>query len=267
MNREECLKLTNFVLLLTAAIDIKGMKKAYPKDPKTRERDYISSLNYYIQNHPKVRKIVFVENSGWPLDLIKQACADNPHGKEVEFISLNINDFPREYGKGFGEISLIDMGIKQSRLAKSSSHIGKITGRIRLLNLTNILTRIELNKYKCIFDVKDQGWFLKKYVLREKFASPYADTRFLIFEKSFYLQYFQPRLLNHDAGVFYMEREIFNAIEIAKESESVLNRFPIEPNFSGIAGHFLGKNYDGLKEMVKYYVRSFFRKILPFIHL
>lgn len=48
-------------LLLTASIDIKGMPRATPSVPEQREEDYFNSLQYYVTNHPKVRRILFVK--------------------------------------------------------------------------------------------------------------------------------------------------------------------------------------------------------------
>jgi hypothetical protein len=80
----------DLVLLLTATIDIKGMPKAYPTVPEQRQRDYGNSLRYYLDNHPRVQKILFVENSGWPLDRLREVAGENPLGKQVEFISSKI---------------------------------------------------------------------------------------------------------------------------------------------------------------------------------
>lgn len=256
----------NLVLFLTATIDIKGMPKAYPTVPEMRQEDYFNSLNYYINNHPKIRKIVFVENSGWPLSRVKEATLENPYGKEVEFISLNSNDFPRHYGKGYGEISLMDQGIQQSKLIQESTYIAKITGRIRLLNLTEILESVS-SPYDCLCDLKDQGWMLKRYLFRERTASPYSDTRFLVFKKDFYFKYFQPLVSNHQNGCFYMESKIYQGIQAAKPYEQVIERFPIEPKFSGIAGHFQGKDYNSPREQAKFTIRSFARQVAPWIHL
>lgn len=255
----------NLALLLTATIDIKGMPKAYPTIPEQRQQDYYNSLKYYVNNHPKINKIVFVENSGWNLDFLKEAIAENPHQKQIEFISLNCNNFPRKLGKGYGETLLIEKGIEQSFLIKEVSHIAKITGRIFLLNMTEILEKVK-EDYDCLCDFKDQGYIIKR-LLGEKTANPNSDTRFLVFSKELYHKYFQP--LHHQpfARGFYFELQYYNAIIQAQNEFKVINRFPIEPNFRGIAGHFQGKDYGSSTEQIKYIIRSIGRKIAPYIHL
>ncbi|MEG3437220.1 hypothetical protein V0288_08830 [Pannus brasiliensis CCIBt3594] len=253
----------DFVLLLTATIDIKGMPKAYPTVPEQRQEDYCNSLRYYLNNHPRVTKILFVENSGWPLDRLREVATENPDRKQVEFISLNANHFPRAFGKGYGENLLIEQGVLQSNLVRESSYIGKITGRIYLLNLTEILTNID-REFDCLCDFKEPYF---KQITGVKDSIPYADTRFLVFRKSFYHEYIQPLHARHRQGCFYSEHQYRRAIELAAPSTQVLKRFPIEPRFSGIAGHFQGKNYDSHPERVKFAVRSLSRSLLPWLYL
>lgn len=255
----------DFALLLTATIDIQGMPKAYPTKAQQREQDYYNSLSYYISNHPQITKIVFVENSGWPLEKLQKVLENNPHNKQVEFISLNCNNFPRYLGKGYGESLLIEQGVAKSELIKNVNYIAKITGRLFLINLTHILEKTNA-PFDCICDFKDQGYLLKR-LLGEKTASPNCDTRFLVFTKKFYHDVLQNLHKNHTTGNFYFELQYYSAIKKELNKYNIINRFPIEPNFRGIAGHFGGKNYGSNKEKVKYYIRSILRYIIPSIHL
>ncbi|MEY3328401.1 MAG: hypothetical protein RLZZ115_1282, partial [Cyanobacteriota bacterium] len=107
----------------------------------------------------------------------------------------------------------------------------------------------------------------KKYLFQETTASPYVDTRFLVFKKEFYLKYFQPLLYNHQNGCFYMESKIYQGIQSAKPDQKLIERFPIEPEFYGIAGHFQGKDYNSPVEKFKFNIRFLGRKVAPWIHL
>lgn len=260
----------DLALLLTATIDIGGMPKSYPAVPEQRQEYYFNSLQYYVNFHPRIRKLIFVENSGWSLARVKQAVADNPHNKEIEFISLNCNDFPRSLGKGYGESLLVEKGIEKSQLIDSVSYFAKLTGRICLINLTELLTSVG-QAYDCLCDYKDQGWQLKQ-IAGEKTAGPHCDTRFLVFRRQFYTEYIQPLHQQHreragERACFYLETQFYRAIEAAAARETVISRFPIEPDFRGIAGHFGGKDYSSSKERAKFRVRSLLRKITPWLHL
>lgn len=252
-------------LLLTASIDIKGMPKATPTVAEQRQEDYVKALRYYINNHPQVRKIVFVENSGWPLERVKQAALENPHAKEVEFVSLDCNDFPRKFGKGYGECLLIEKGIAKSTILNSVTHIGKITGRICLLNLTQLLQSVK-DPYDCFCDYKDQGWRLRK-LWGEKQVGPHCDTRFFVFSRDFYDQYLKKLHQKHRRGGFCIEEQVYKALKQSEVERKIISRFPIEPDFRGIAGHFRGKNYESPQERTKFVVRSLTRKVVPWVHL
>jgi hypothetical protein len=260
----------DFALLLTATIDIKGMPKAYPTVPEQRQEDYFNSLKYYVNNHPQVRKIIFVENSGWSLDRVKQAVEENPYNKQVEFISLNCNEFPRKLGKGYGECLLIEKGLEQSSLIKTVTHFAKITGRIYLQNMSNILT-IAPVAYDCLCDYKDHGYIFKR-LGTDKSASPHCDTRFLVFSKSFYDKYIRLVHQKHrekygENSNFYIETQFYQAIKNAETQAKIISRFPIEPDFRGIAGHFGGKDYSSPPERTKFLIRSLLRKLTPWLHI
>lgn len=259
----------NFALLLTATIDIKGMPNAYPSIIEKRQEDYFNSLRYYVEHHPQIRKIIFVENSNSPLDRVKEAVAHNPYQKEIEFISLNCNDFPRKFGKGYGECLLVEKGLQQSELINRVTHFAKITGRIYLKNITQLLEA--LPDCDCLCDYKDMGYILKR-IGGEKSASPYCDTRFIVFRKELYQKYIQPLHQKYleksgSTSCFYIETEFYHAIRQAEKKAKIISRFSIEPDFQGVAGHFKGKNYSSPLERTKFTIRSFLRKVTPLIHI
>lgn len=257
----------HLALILTASIDIKGMPRATPTVPEQRQEDYYKSLKYYTDNHPSVKKIIFIENSGWDLSRVKEATDDNPHDKQIEFISLDCNDFPRRYGKGFGECLLIANGLARSQLYKEVTHIAKITGRIYLENLTKILLSIK-QPVDCFCDYKDQGYKIRR-LWGEKHVGPHSDTRFLVFSKKFYEDIIQPLHIKHqqkEPRGFCIEAEFYYAIKNAEKDYRVQSRFAVEPKFSGVAGHFGGKDYDSTLEKTKYQIRSLSRVAVPWLH-
>jgi hypothetical protein len=257
----------NLALILTASIDIKGMPKATPTIPEQRQEDYFNSLKYYVDNHPLIRKIIFIENSGWDLSRVKESARENPHRKEIEFISLNCNDFPRRYGKGFGECLLIEKGLEQSTIFPTVTHIAKITGRIYLENLTKLVLSIN-QPFDCFCDYKDQGYKIRR-LWGEKHVGPHCDTRFLIFSTEFYQENIKPLHIKHqqkEPRGFCIEAEFYQAIKQAEIKNTVISRFLIEPKFSGVSGHFGGKDYDSTLEKTKYQIRSLSRFAVPWIH-
>lgn len=157
----------NFALILTATINVDNIPRVYPADKSVREDQYIKTLTYYLQNHPKVKKIIFIENSASSLERLKQAAQQNSYQKEIEFISIDTNLSHGHRGKGFGECLLVQQGLKQSELITKVTHFGKITGRICLVNLTQLLETIPSN-FDCVCDYKDLGYKIKKILLKKK---------------------------------------------------------------------------------------------------
>ncbi|MTJ14661.1 hypothetical protein FJR11_19190 [Anabaena sp. UHCC 0187] len=255
----------DFALVLTASIDIKGMPKAYPTVAEQRQEDYYNSLKYYVNNHPQIQKIIFIENSGWSLDKVKKAVTDNPYDKKVEFISLNNNDFPRKFGKGYGECLLIEKGLEKSSLINTVTHFAKVTGRIYLKNMTQILENTK-EDYECLCDYKDQGWRIRR-LWGEKNVTAHCDTRFLVFTQEFYHQNIKPLHQQHEQGSFRIETQFYQAIKSLEGQQKIISRFGIEPDFQGIAGHFGGKNYSSKKERAKFMIRSWTRRLIPSLHL
>ena len=162
-------------LILTAAVRVNpGVPGVTAPDPAAREEEYAESLRYYLQEHPRVRRIVLAESSGWPLARFEDAATDNPLGKEVEILQLACNDFPGHLGKGYGEALLLDRALSASRF--ETRYLAKLTGRQRLANLTGLLEKLPADFAVCV-DLRDHG-------LYERFGYPgagrYCDTRFFV---------------------------------------------------------------------------------------
>jgi hypothetical protein len=253
----------NLVLALTASVDVRGMPGVTRPDPQVREEDYLACLRYYINNHPRIRKLVFIENSNWPLDRLRTALDENPHGKDVEFISLNCNDFPRELGKSYGEFLLLERGFTASRLARDAHYLGKLTGRNFLMNLTQILARVR-EPFDLLCDMRDHGIY---EMLGLPYCGRHADTRLLIFSHTFYDKEIRGRYVELNEGKgFFAENLIYRLAKHPPAGAIVLPRFPREPDFRGLAGHW-SKDYGSAREVLKRKLRGATRRVAPWLHI
>jgi hypothetical protein len=253
----------DFTLLLTASVNPNGMPGVTRPDPRARETDYADALRYYVMQHPRVKRIVFVENSNWPLEHIRAAAGDNPHDKDIEFISLDCNDFPRHLGKSYGEFLLLDRAMEVSRLARQARFIGKLTGRNYLLNLTRVLEKVP-DTFGLLIDIRDHGIY-------EFFRIPYngrhADTRLLVFTQDFYERFIRGRYRDLDDSKPYMAEDLY--YDLAKHQPSapeVIRRLPIEPEYRGLAGHW-HKDYGSFREVAKRRIRGVTRRVAPWLHI
>jgi hypothetical protein len=252
-------------VLFTATVrinsDLAGVTAA---DPRRREEEYAENLRYFLREHPRLRKLVFAENSGWPLDRLREiAATENPHGKEVELLQLSCNDFPGSYGKGYGEALLLDRALAASRLARETRWIAKMTGRQRVLNMTRLLERAPA-RFDLLCDLRDHGLF-------ERFGIPAAgrwcDTRFFVFTLPFFdtclrRLYTAPRPDGQEYNLEGSYYDAVKALEADPRGFRIVARFPLEPRYRGHAGHW-HKDYGSLRQRVKQSARAIARHLLP----
>lgn len=249
----------DFLLLLSASIDPLGKAPARA-DPLVREQDYRGGLKFALENYPRIRKIVFVENSGWPLDRIESVASDNPLGKEIEFISLSLNDYPPEYGKGYGESMLLDEAMSRSRLVLGVTHVGKTNGRLTLHNMSQIIERSKF-PFDFLCDLRDY-----RNLLTGK-SHHYCDTRALFFSRSYFDRHLKG--MSHARDVldeFWYEHEVYRIAKRTVSSGLVRCRFRVEPEFHGVAGHENEKDFakDPIHR-VKQRIRRISRRITPWL--
>jgi len=135
----------DFSLILTCTIDPKGMKFLARSSIEDRLNDYKSSFTKWCNNN-YVKRIIFIENSGYDLTFFNQI-AQNFTSKEIEIISSDVNNnFPRELGKGYGEYLCYEEIFNKSSLAKKTNFFIKVTGRHYINNFSSLIDEIKNNK-------------------------------------------------------------------------------------------------------------------------
>lgn len=101
-----------YPLFLTASVDTRGMKGDKFSSTE-RERMYVDTLNYYVtlfHNLKKRQSIVFAENSGWDLDVLKQKVRRSDF-IDIEYISLDFTLFDQSKGKSYNELLMMQLAI------------------------------------------------------------------------------------------------------------------------------------------------------------
>jgi len=256
------------VILLTGSIDPKLYKMFSSLE---REKQYTDTLKYYLINFPEITRIVFIENSGWPLDNIRKEVDSVHHGKLIEFISFNISypsGMQHAIRKSYGESACIMEGMRDSRLLNdgSLSYIIKITGRLQIRNLSKLIDFIpEPFDFAC--DIKDHGWILRRF-LGVKNASPYCDTRIFILTRNFYNKYFKDIHGEVRKEPLALETVVYKTVKCASsENAKIIKRFPVEPDFVGLSGSFKGNDYDSSGFRIIKIIRGALRKFIPMVHI
>ncbi len=118
---------TEPVVVLTGTIDPRGMRLTARNDPNIRKNDYLTSFKRWL-TETDFQKIVFCENSGYPLDEFESLAGNS--NKTIELLSFDMPPYPDHLGKGYGELGIIEHVLNESQLIEPHSRILKSTGRI-----------------------------------------------------------------------------------------------------------------------------------------
>lgn len=160
------------VLLLTACIDPQGMSNTKLQNPLTRQQQYEEALNYYLKE--TFFKIVFVENSNI---YIGGKYQNEIEKGRLEIITFSGNNYPKERGKGYGEMLIIMKAVEQSLFLKSNSLIIKVTGRLIVSNINQICkTAISYSSKPIVISefLNDNYFYSRVFIAPIHFFSHYA---------------------------------------------------------------------------------------------
>lgn len=181
MNEEIKPHAKDYPLLLTGTIIIDtNNASAGSIDLEKRIGDYERSLQRYICD-TKFNPIVFIDNSGYPLDVNKYEQMASEHGKAFEFLKgTECKAEVEKHGKGYGDALLVEEALAQSKLLANEAFFYKITGRIFLKNSDSIIKSCSRHRNEFIaYD--GMGW-----VMTYLFKANIADYKRVM--KDVYLQ-------------------------------------------------------------------------------
>ncbi len=220
-----------YCLLLTGTIDPKNTPEVDRASVLLREVDYYTtiekcaSLNY---------KIVFCENSGYDSKKITALCTS----KNIEYIKFTSKESYK--GKGHGEKEIFEYALAHSRILKDAEYIVKITGRLFIKNIDLILKNLPENNFLVSSNLtRNLTW---------------SDSRFFVFKKSFYAEYFKNQLeedLDEPQKV-NLEKCLSRAIHRAVSMGNVWITLPYYPDYVGYNAYQNKKLTQGLLKKIKY---------------
>lgn len=122
-------------LLLTACINPDGMPFTKVSDKEVRMQQYRKALDFYLDETPY--PIIFAENSN--TDITSHYIEAIQSGR-LEVLTFAGND-DKTKGKGYGEACIIEHVLNYSKMLTTDSVVVKITGRLVIKNLTDVLTK------------------------------------------------------------------------------------------------------------------------------
>lgn len=220
MERNEVHKIKHCILL-TATINPGNIVFVKRREPHVRENDYLNSLKMW--HKIDISSLVFCENSNYNSEKIKNLLK-NQTSLKTEYVGFNGQTFPKELGKGYGELLIIKYALQNSSTINNCEFVIKITGRYFIKNIQKIASI--LAKDKDVYVMAD----LKRNLTR-------ADSRVFGFKPSFvfnYLSKFQDML--NDSKGFYLEHALSKAILRAISDGHKWVPLPSKPIIIGYSG-------------------------------
>ncbi|WP_404790299.1 hypothetical protein [Altericista sp. CCNU0014] len=209
------------ILVMTGTIRVGNTYSVAIKDPDERLFQYLCSLVSWIK-FTSIEKIVFCENNNTSYDFKKLIRFAESEGKNLEILIFNGNDGARKYGKGFGEGTIMEYIVKNSRYFSQSKSFYKITGRLFVENFEEI--RNKHAQFDNVF--KTPGFLLQGY-------KRWWDPRNIKYKCNMYLfslrfrGFKNPNYINNNvATYFYKSNTVFFKENLLYSYKKVNERAP-----------------------------------------
>lgn len=191
------------------------------RDSSERLRQYVDALKTLIEQKPDAT-IIFCDNSGYDmqkLNELKKIASSNDICLELlSFIADSQNVV--KYGKGYGEGEIIKYVISNSRYVTDDEYIVKITGRLVVDNISDILRKIK----------RDRIYFNVPNIHRRDIF----DTRLYAMPLRTYKKFFLDEYKKvDDNGGYYLEH-VFRDVVLSNKLKSI--NFPCYPRIVGKSG-------------------------------
>lgn len=206
----------NIVILLTAAIKPNSQDVLTVSDPKVRKQQYMEAINFYLTKTDL--NIVFAENSGTSIEKVFRT---NPR---LEFLTFTSPLIKPDKGKGYKELEIIDHAMKNSNFIAGANFVVKITGRLKVLNINQLLRKI--------FEKED---WAEKLVLSNIYKEFKMDSRCFCYTKNFWWS-----LKEHGKNIdlaFSFERALWMAVsEYNSQNSGFYEQFSQPLRIQGVSG-------------------------------
>lgn len=247
-------------LIMTACLNPPQMAVAR-NDPTDRLKDYHDALRFYLALPiHAIDRILFVDNTNGDLTTLIQLARDLPHDKRVEFQTFDGNSHPVERGKAYGEFKLIDHGLAASTLFQAHDIVWKTTGRLKFLNLAEMIHHSQRMQFDLMCDLHNLPWVGSGSWTDHK----NMDLRVFAFRRKAYDTVFRDQWRTHETG--FDASFMYQLVLQHSTDLRLVKRFPLQPKLQGISGRHQ-RDYRSKSQVTKDTVRSVARRLTPWLWL
>lgn len=222
-------------------------------NPEERLSDYQNAFRFYctkLQNGV-FDSIVYVDNSGYPLDSLKDIAHQMNCAENVEFISYTSTADPTR-SRFYLEMNLIDHAIKVSEKINLPNNqlpfVWKITGRYLIENIAKI--------------VSSSTHHIDLYINVRDYPDRWADFFLVGFNAVKYSSILGSNIDKYcstEDGERVLRQRIDNGDFM---NYRIVKRFNVTPKVIGVRGYD-AKSYNNLSNNAKYYARVLMNYVLP----
>jgi hypothetical protein len=242
--------LKNILLMTSTIAPADDTYMLVRKDHQSRLSDYKASLVFQVQllKSNTVDYIIYADNSGFPLDDLREICTDAGVSDRVEFLSCKMPVSPR-LSRYFLEINLISWAIDTSKIlaAERNGRIWKLTGRYIIKNIEEIIEKAP----DCDLYINCRNYPMKV-----------IDFYLVAFTFCGYR-----KILSFDLERYRVEQPGEQLLRTSIDTHSpldskIIKRFNRTPRIFGIRG-MDGESYSGWRGTARYHIRRIANYIWP----
>jgi hypothetical protein len=261
-NPPSAIESPRYLLVMTATITPLANAVVKRSSPQVRLEDYKRALRFWLSYpHRAAERILFLENSGADLSELRAiAKAENPLGREVEFLPLEKHAIPAGLNYGYTEMQMLDEGLNLSQLRAATTHMVKVTGRLVFPALGKALDRIERHR-----DTLLQPFELMIECRKLSFPRRGCDAQVQLFacSHSFYDRVLRnaSREMN-STDLCLIEQVMYRKVIPFKGQPGSFLRFPCNIDPVGSFG-FKDRRYDSPRTWIPRAVRALLRVVAP----
>lgn len=197
------------------------MSQLVLRDEEERLRQYKDSIYFFLESGA-FSKVVFCENSNYGTEKLSYLMEfAQKRGIELELLSFQGNvEMSCIHGKGYGEGEIMDYVFTHSRLVEKEPYFVKITGRLKVDNVKDIVKHMNLQR--TYFNIPNRT------------IRTFYDTRIYGMSVELFKNYF----LNSYEQVMDGQGVFLEMVytEILQKNNIIVFNFPRYPRIVGMSG-------------------------------
>ncbi len=210
------------LLVITAAVDPGENAGVVQVDGvASRRQQYYDGLEQCIRTKA-FQKIVFCDNTGANLDDLRPLeNLAKDYGVQIEILGFKVSEREIEtFGKGYGEGKIMEYVLANSQLAKQSTYLVKLTGRLLVDNMKQLSSSFQRNR--CYFNIPNRT------------RRDMVDTRFYAMPVMMFQTYFGQAYQQVKDGQGYFLEHAY--ADVIKKNSVFAYNMPYYPRIRGLSG-------------------------------